>query len=134
MRSRKRVWIGLGALCALALGIGWLARPEDELAGVMRFHPRSQDAPGIDLATRATFGATLFTFTASPREVVAAVPGHKELRWGGIQIVLPSGRRSKFIEGSSASQAGETCALLVCDDPRPWYQRAWSRMRYRLGL
>ncbi|MFI5384831.1 MAG: hypothetical protein ACHQ50_01815 [Fimbriimonadales bacterium] len=144
MRSRKRLWIAVGALCALALGIGWLARPEDELAGVMRLHPRVK----VDYEPnrpREIF-LTEYDFWAPVAQVMAAVPGRKRPS-GPIgvmdsnpmgatyEIAVPSGRRVSLwdyreLETSDRS----TCILLVFGDRRPWYQRAWSRMKYRLGL
>ncbi|MFI5385988.1 MAG: hypothetical protein ACHQ50_07690 [Fimbriimonadales bacterium] len=39
MRSRKWLWIACGALCALAVGVAYLARPSDDLAFLEQWQP-----------------------------------------------------------------------------------------------
>ncbi|MFI5385994.1 MAG: hypothetical protein ACHQ50_07720 [Fimbriimonadales bacterium] len=126
MMSRKRLWIAVGALCALAVGVAYLARPEDELAAMMRLHPTIENL-GLE--------ATAFTFPSGSTHVLASIPGprvpyplihdHAPL----LEIILPSGRIGDFYSGKHG-----TCQFVINGPDAPWYQRAWSTIKHRLGL
>lgn len=123
-KSRKWYWIAVSAFCALGLGVAFLSRPEDELAGLMRFHPAV-----------SRLGMTeVYAFVSPPSAVLAAVPGQRGIIDMGVtDIELPSGRDALFVAGDSG-QAEQTCRLIVSIDDRPWYEQAWSRIKGRLGL
>lgn len=127
VKSRKWYWIVFGAFCALGLAVAYLGRLEDELAGMMRFHPTVEYRQG----------AMFYSFEAPPDLVLATIPGPRTFRNVSADIQLPSGRRALFagVPGMSWEGRGrQTCEVIVYDDNRPWYLRAWAGIRHRLGL
>lgn len=129
--------MGLGGLCALATLTGWLARPEDELAGVMRLHPRIR-------ATDPVYGpdAKEYDFDAPVSKVVAMLPGSKSLRWrnGGsfsYRVCLPSGKTGDFNRYEEFFGLPYSCSLVIYGSYQPtppWYEQTWSTIRWRLGI
>jgi len=138
VKSRKWVWIGAGALCAFVLLCGYLARPVDELAGLMRLHPHVEVYPPLPGPPAFGYEAgEAFCFTQSQAEVLALMPGRKVMDFGYELVYrLPSGRDALFCRSLAPSRTalGETCAVRIFDDNRPWYRRVWATIRSRLGL
>jgi hypothetical protein len=137
MRWKKWLWIGFAALCAFAVAIGYLRRPEDELAGVNSLHPVVQRAPEYLKPP----GSHLYFREQSPA-VLRLLPGRRlgtESTQGidsstvTTDLELPSGRRASLTEAHS-NYEGDSCVLVVYDDSRPWYTRAWLTLKHRLGL
>lgn len=146
MKSRKWLWIGFGALCGLAVWVGWLARPEDELAGMMRLHPGDKPFRGGFFSRNDV--ATEYDFRASTASVLAALPGSKRatgrqslvlmvppLMSFTYEVRLPSGNVAMVADCSGSNTfEGTTCIAIVFASDRPWYERAWSTIKCRLGL
>lgn len=138
MKSRKRLCIAFGALCALAVLVGWLARPEDELAGIMQLHPT------IEVRGNPNEGPvdTVYSFRVSPFEVARAVHGRiREPRVSGVgapdaSLELRNGRFLDVLNLSSHTHRpdGIKCVVYYQPDDWPWYDRAWATIKYRLGL
>lgn len=134
MRSRRRLWIGFGALCALAVGIAYLAPPDDEFALIHRLSPHessdseyhifSFDAP-IDRVCDAVEAS------AAQKEAFHQVrPGQQVL----IVLHLPGRKHATLFGPYPQGKNGPTCEVWITGDDRSWYQRAWSTFKYRLGL
>jgi hypothetical protein len=111
--------------------------PEDELAGVNSLHPVVQRAPEY----LEPPGSLLYFREQSPA-VLRLLPGKRlgtETREGidtwtvSAVLELPSGRRARLTE-MHGNYAGDGCRLVVYDDSRPWYTRAWFTLKHRLGL
>jgi len=135
MKPRKWLWIAAAALCAFAVLIGYRAHPVDELVGIMRLQPviyNYKQEPGDDQRV------TGYTFTAPPSSVLAAIPGQKTglpTDPGVAQsfdVVLPSGSRA-YLYVATFPDEHKTCVLTVFSR-LPWYERAWSWIKSRLGL
>jgi hypothetical protein len=124
----------------LALGLGWLARPEDEYAGLRALHPREeviidQFARGLPPSTRR-----VFSFTVPSERVVAIVKSFPQSpftgahgSWSGWDF--PSGNSMGMIIDERPSPGKETCWVTVFENPPgPWYQVAWQSLKRRLGI
>lgn len=141
MKLRKWLWIGAGTLCAVALVMGYLARPANELGEVMRLHPTildtkfsEQDIPDYE--------GTWYVFSQSAAHVSKLIPGKRSKTtrtvvidtWNDVTpIELPDGRRARLSESGGADPR-TGCLLIVHSDNRPWYQKAWATLKSRLGL
>lgn len=141
MRRRRWPWFLLGILLATSVGIGLLARPEDELAGMLRLHPQVSVVDG-DRVFGARYAGTRYEFTQPPAEVAKSVPGNRgpTSTFSGIdtwdaetEIELPSGRTAIFLDLRGLNFPPH-CAVIIHSDYRPWYQRVWATVRHRLGL
>jgi hypothetical protein len=136
MKRRRGLWILIGMACLLAVGVGWLAWPEDELSAMMRFHPRVRiyDPPGWP----PHVAVTEHLFFASPAAVLASIPRSKLIQDPHAPrylIDLPSGQQASFWRGESLVFGdGASCQVDTYPDERPWYQRSWATIKQRLGL
>jgi len=143
VKSRRWIWIAAVALCAFAAAIGYLARPVDELAGVMRLHPKVRLVPGSlfhDVVEAE------YDFDAPTSAVLASLPGSKSksspVEFGNYkpagnayEVRLPSGTRVLLGDYSAVDLTGRPkCVMFAPVDRRPWYQRAWSTLKSRLGF
>lgn len=138
MKFRWRLVV-FGAVCLLAAGNGYLARPEDELAGIKRFHPKTHWAKGFgDIPT-----GTWFVFEESAPVMAQFLPGRRlgSRNDGGIDtwtevtdIELSSGRTARLLDYHNVFSMNRRCTLIVGDDLRPWYAKAWSAIKRRLRL
>ncbi|MFI5385993.1 MAG: hypothetical protein ACHQ50_07715 [Fimbriimonadales bacterium] len=134
MRSRKRFWIAIGALCALAIAIGYLARPEDELAGLRSLNPKEEvryDSPERRELT--------FSFHAPPEVVLTKLPGVKGAQGtpyiSNVMYSLPSKDSFILVSGQDWNRnTGSTCIVDFFEWKRSWTERAWSAIKHRLGL
>ena len=60
---KRRAWLwAAAALCALTLVLAFLARPEDELAGIRALHPRVRPSP---FPSDSPYAGMEFVFTQS---------------------------------------------------------------------
>ncbi len=130
MARRKWLWIGGSALFSLSIGIGFLARPEDELAGILQLHPAAKRE-----------GASLwYSFTDSSGAVANSI-NHRDYdstyscgEGANCQdIILPSGRGATITK-MEPPENGVRTTLELPDDNRPWYERAWTTIQHRLGI
>ncbi|MFI5384807.1 MAG: hypothetical protein ACHQ50_01695 [Fimbriimonadales bacterium] len=141
MKSRKRLWIAVGSLCALAILVGWLARPEDEFRTLRSLHPigeRSYPNEALDATD------WIFSFKATPGLVMARLPlpPHAKpadyIGWNQKIYEFPSGNTFVFDIDGGLDRIGPplTCevGLREFHRKRAWYQRAWSTIKNRLGL
>jgi hypothetical protein len=135
---RRRKWLvwTFGIVCALALGLGFLARPEDELAGIRRLRPTTKPYkdPFSELDPGDRVPGTEYDFVSDPSVVKAALPG----TWyagkhphNTFAFQLPSGRRGIFTILDSGAKP-TTCTWLIFENPNPWYQQAWENIKHRL--
>jgi len=114
-----------------------MARPEDELARMMRLQPRVRPAPNAQVGP----GAIEYDFRSSPSVVLASIPGVVNNRWRhgasfSSYIDLPSGRLGQ-IDYFAPGVGGYTCVVFIGPSrtpQRPWYRKAWLAVRSRLGL
>lgn len=133
IKSRKRLWIVIGALCALAVGIGYLARPVDEFAVLRSLQPRNESVsswPG---------DSKIWTFEfdghSKEQEVIDSLPISRRLSdyepVGAIvpQVTLPSGNGLSIFFWDYSRFDVEIHER----HPAPWYQRALATIKHRLG-
>jgi hypothetical protein len=133
---RHRIWFTFGTVFVFAVGVGYLVRPDDELAGMLRLHP------SIDSSVP---GTTVYFFSGPPSQVLASLPGTQEpkmtlssalySRWGVgkptfdvVETILPSGREA-FV-----SDQAKGCEVCLDNREPAWYWRAWSTIRFHLRL
>jgi hypothetical protein len=141
MRRRKGLWIGFAALCLLSLAVGWLVRPEDELAEAMRLFPPGKH-PFHD--NKGAVTGTDYFFIDTSDTVLRTLPGRRKFPTKGhplaagynvVEIELPSGRRAVLDCWVPGPHEEKSCRLSVYEDaPKPWYTRAWLTLKHRLGL
>jgi len=139
MKSRKWLWGTVAGFCLLALCVGYLARPEDELASLRELrHTEEFVVPVKPFPPR-----TDFDFMVDPSVVMANLPlppnstpdQFLASRRKGHAFTFRSGTRFMFfVDTPDFPGGGVTCGLAVYADSRPWYQRAWSMIKYRLGF
>ena len=138
---RTRIWLLCvsGPLCALALAIGYLARPEDEYAFLRKFRPTESiehgpiELPSAGLAYPPPRHGELtlrrFRFNADPAAVGSSFRENIQVSEFGFQTFsLPSGREGIFLWSDGK------CSAVVNETEGPWLQGAWSRIKRRLGL
>ncbi|MFI5385992.1 MAG: hypothetical protein ACHQ50_07710 [Fimbriimonadales bacterium] len=106
-------------------------RPEDELAGIMRLHPRVEVShPTPDDAF------TSYDFVQPMAAVLDSLPGKKRLYYDEgthYEVVLPSGNTATVTD-TRPLDPPTTCTVVILAPDAPWYQRAWSAIKHRLGL
>jgi hypothetical protein len=143
VKPRKWLWWIGGGTCVLAIALGYLVRPDDELAAMMQFHPSVQHS--------GKSSATTYTFQSTPSsQVLASIPG-KRLHLGAAvyaarhpygeiySIDTPSGQHL-LLYGfdrpgkTTGLEDARSCKVMVPIDNRPWHQRYWTVIKYRLGL
>lgn len=153
MRSRRRLWwCVLGTCIVLAIGVGFLARPEDELAWVAAYHPKVDIVanPGGTLTTSYGFGVLPVVIAA---ELSRYRPVHHGMFPAWQSFELPSGRKAIIVEQIDLRVRGESkdpvsgvltatedpprwvkCRLNVEEPLIPWYAIAWNNLKRRFGL
>jgi hypothetical protein len=134
MKSHRRLWWVVGAMFIFSVAVGYLARPEDELAGLTRFHPRIEIQewdPGINSTTMS------YSLTAPLGQVLAALPGTKNrsdlvdnINNDAYDVVFPSGRKAR----AEGPRHGLWSRVLIFDRHLPWYSAAWLNIEHRLGF
>lgn len=133
MKRRRWLFWFFGALCALTLAIGYLARPEDELAGIMRLHPYVESGFPPGKVPEPGEDAKDYYFTTPIKDVLAALPGQKRAAVQGYLIALPSGRFARLID-PAIRERGETCVVWVFGSGDAWYLQTWRTIKRRLGI
>ncbi|MFI5386002.1 MAG: hypothetical protein ACHQ50_07760 [Fimbriimonadales bacterium] len=133
-RKRRRLWCAFGAICLLAIAIGYLTRPEDDFAYLRVLHPTEelrQQGPRD--------GVRVFTFPMTFNDVRPYLRGRVVGTGTGLGAhseayiedrVLEDGTPAMF-EGSPYAKP---CILTVAVKQSTWYERAWLALKRRLGL
>ncbi|MFI5386000.1 MAG: hypothetical protein ACHQ50_07750 [Fimbriimonadales bacterium] len=121
MKSRRRLWLAVGAVCFCVAEAAYVARPPDDFADLRRFHPMESVSGGDPYL--------IADFEVPPDQVRAALgipPGREGY------ITLPNG--------------DQVCLLVFSTDFRPWtcsveappldysLDGFWTRYKRRLGL
>src|SRR5579862_5879263 len=116
MNWRRARWWIVGAICALTIFIGYRARPVDDLAAMMRFHPEIQPN-GYMGGSPEERGGFVYKFKDRADAVAAAIPGFTGIGAGSdvAPFQLPGGRAAMFIVAPYPMSDGSTCELLVWD-------------------
>lgn len=128
MKLRKLRPVLFGVLLALGVAGVCLARPEDELAGLVHFHPLiRQEQEGTEFEFQEPFKEMLAALPDGPPET-----GHGE-RMRVYEFELPGGQRADLSDDSPGWSRSGGCTLFV-EKPGPWYRQAWCTIKHRLGF
>jgi hypothetical protein len=137
MRRRKWLWMGFAALCAFAVVVGYLARPEDdfEVAALRAIHPKHEevqtrdglrswsmefDLPAAEIQRRASF--------------LHGIPVTRSGGLGGL-IFFPKPIGTGLLCAIEDYPAERRSRVRITEGlPLPWFTRSWFTLKYRLGL
>jgi hypothetical protein len=125
------VWV-FGGVCLLALALGWLARPEDEYAGLRALHPVEKVVTSLE-GTSIRF----FYFKVAPSSVKHAVEkfAHGDSNFAVHYEAAPGAVPLRFDPYGPAAVPGATCSVTVFEGPpETWYEKTWRHMKRRLGI
>jgi hypothetical protein len=136
---RRRLWVWVfGGFCLLALGLGCLARPVDEYAGLRALHPREEvtSPSGVEgySAVRS------FQFDVAPVAVRQRLPKFGRTVTGVVSTgngMFASGNEFFFVQPLSINPRfpESTCIIQVYETrPGPWHEVAWRTLKMRLGI
>jgi hypothetical protein len=134
MRRKKWLWLGFAMLCALAVAIGWLAKSDDDLAGLEPLHPSvtmhvlNSQVVSTEYGLHVPATAVLAALRCKS---VKDITGGRTAPPRGYDLVLPSGRKALLTEFAITQPY---CVLLLDGDYWPWYARAWITLKRRLGF
>lgn len=134
MRRRKWLWIGAGAICALAVLIGYLVRPLDRFAALRKLAVKEEVFLDTDLNAPRVFSVHRFYFDIPIADVRPLLPGSVTpgISWnpGEEFYDLPDGASIQLLQ----SVPFHKCLAQTNEQVRPWYQQAWSAIKIRLGM
>ncbi|HTQ09414.1 MAG TPA: hypothetical protein VMI31_05025 [Fimbriimonadaceae bacterium] len=124
----------LGLLVAIA---GFLGRPTDEMATVMRLKSLIyRQNSVIDKDDPSDTGQTIFLLRATPEEIREVYPSLDVSAGARSPFPMQAGRHATIARLGSKGLPGpkEEWSIVVEGDDRPWYQQFVARLRSRIGL
>lgn len=133
MKSRKRLWLGLGALCALAISAGWLTRRDDadELDALQALRPDGWEFYKDDQEN--SHWQMRYNHVPAAQIVDAVGIGRGRIHathYGSVAVCwMSSGRMLSVLE----YPATWTDVQVYQPRAQPWFERAWLSLRFHCG-